>query len=30
MLGYIEEEYNWKYALVNVGEKNHIMDARSL
>lgn len=30
MLGYTEEEYNWKYALVNVGEKNHTIDARSL
>lgn len=30
MLGYIEKEYNWKYALVKVWEKNHIIDASSL
>lgn len=30
MLGYTEEEYKWKYVLVNVGEKNHIIDASSL
>lgn len=30
MLGHTEKEYNWKYALGNVGEKNHIIDASSL
>lgn len=30
MLGCTEEEYNWKYVLVNVVEKNHIINASSL
>lgn len=30
MLSYTEEEYNWKYVLANVAEKNHIINSSSL